>query len=1029
MGRARMVAVAIGSCLAMAMATAPAVASSLQAQKPQAPAGSGAAASSWDLSATSSAGNYRPTFVGNGYMGLRVPAAGMGYSAQPVETQAQVAGFYAYPSNPYPQDYRASIPVWSTLDFSAGGGTYGQLPQPTGCTYDNVCQAEDATLSGGTSVATNHAGYTGSGFVQGYGQTGASTSFTVTGVPSAGQYAVAFRYANYPAGSGNPGGCLPRTLSVYVNGQDAATATMADTGSWDSWAIWQSGLTLAAGTNTIALTQDPDDCGSVNIDYLTTSSLGAPLPVPQSAASGTVTKYRQTLDMHRGVLTTTAAWVSPSGDTTDLTYRVFADRAREHVGVVQLTLTPHWSGQASVLDALDGSGAHLTTEVTKQYEPANGSISETVRTVGRGLTASESSRLRLSGIQATSQDETAASIPQSIGHQVGFQVTSGHTYQITKYVGVATSQDAADPLAAAQADAGQAAGAGYASLLAGDTASWAKLWAARIDVAGDPALQAQVRASTFYLLESTRQGSQWSLSPTGLSSNDYGGWVFWDADTWMYPALLAQYPGLAEGMDAYRQARLGAAEQLAQDRGNQGAQYPWQSGLTGADNITMSEIHVTADVALAQWQYYEATGDRQWLASKAWPVLQGIATFYANVASQDPSGGYDISGIVPPDEYHPNVTDDAYTNVSGAMALQIATDAARILGKPADSKWGIVAKGLVSSVPYNAQQGIYEEYQGYDGSTIKQADVAMLEYPWQFPMPASVAQADLNYYAPRTDIGGPAMTDAINSIDTADLNTPGCASYTYLRRSADAFMQPPFDQFSEYRGGGGAFTFTTGIGGFLQEFLYGFTGFRWNPGKVILNPVLPPQLHGMTVSDLSWQGRRFTVAIGSQTTTVTLSSGAALPVEVGGRSRTLSPQASMVVPTGRPDLTATSDVARCQPVTASSADLSYPAAGAVDGSTATSWLPATLPANLDVDLGGVRSISAVQVSYGQTGCTSCSAWASKDGQTWTKVAEVSGSASSTQTVSFPAVTARYLRLAVDAGSGVSTPYVEELSAS
>ena len=79
-----------------------------------------------------------------------------------------------------------------------------------------------------------------------------------------------------------------------------------------------------------------------------------------------------------------------------------------------------------------------------------------------------------------------------------------------------------------------------------------------------------------------------------------------------------------------------------------------------------------------------------------------------------------------------------------------------------------------------------------------------------------VAQANLDYYVGRSDLGGPSMTDAIHAIDTAELGTPGCASYTFLKRSVDPFMRAPFDQFSETRGGGG-FTFTTGAGGFLRK--------------------------------------------------------------------------------------------------------------------------------------------------------------------------------------------------------------------
>jgi trehalose/maltose hydrolase-like predicted phosphorylase len=984
-------------------------------------ASTAAHSSGWDLSTTSATDDF-PTFVGNGYMGLRVPDAGMGYSAQPVETQAQVAGFYADPDN---QEDRAALPVWSTLDFTAGGGTYGQVPQQTACTYDVVCEADDATLTGGTSIATNNGGYDGNGFIQGYQQTGASATFTVPDVPSAGVYDVAFRYANYPAGSGEPGVCLPRTLDAYVNGQDVATETFADTGAWSSWDILQTDLTLTAGTNTIALTQNAADCGNVNINYLAVSAQGAPVPTPPPPpASGQVTSYRQTLDMYTGVLTTKVTWMSPAGTVTDLTYRVFTDRAREHVGVVQVAITPHWSGQASVLDALDGSDAAQTTQAAKSYDPSTQSISETVQTVGRNLTASEASRLRLSGAPVESQQEAAATISQSVGDQASFNVVSGHTYRVTKYVGVTTSQDSANPLTAAQADAAQAAGIGYRDLIAENDASWARLWTARITIPDDPSLQSEVRASAFYLLESTRSGSDWSLSPGGLSSNDYGGWVFWDADTWMYPALLAQYPDVAQGVTTYRQQRLGAAEQLAQSRGNQGAQYPWESGLTGADNITFSEIHVTADVALAQWQYYEATGDRQWLATKAWPVLQGIATFYTHIATPDASGGYDIDGVVAPDEYATNVDNDAYTNVSGATALQIAAQAAKILKEPANPQWSTVAQGLMKTVPYNSQAGIDEEYDGYAGATIKQADVTMLQYPWNFPMPASVAQANLNYYAPLTDLGGPSMSDAINAIDTAKLGTPGCASYTFLQRSAGAYMQAPFDQFSEYRGGGGAFTFTTGAGGFLQEFLYGFTGLQLNQDAVSVDPILPPQLPGLELTQLAWHGRTFNLTIGPKITTVTLTSGAALPLKVGDRpTQTVRTHGALSFPTRRPDLSPTSDVARCQRVTATSADASFPADAAVDGSPATSWQPTAAGASLTVDLGTTKTIDRIEVDSATGATTPYSVEVSRNGTTWQQAGTVAAGSNPSSDLPLSSVHARWVRYT--AGAGV-TPEVSSL---
>jgi trehalose/maltose hydrolase-like predicted phosphorylase len=340
-------------------------------------------------------------------------------------------------------------------------------------------------------------------------------------------------------------------------------------------------------------------------------------------------------------------------------------------------------------------------------------------------------------------------------------------------------------------------------------------------------LATEVNASEFYLWSSTRRGSDWSISPAGLSSNGYDGHIFWDAETWMHPSLLAQHPALAGGMDRYRFERLQAARQHARNTGYRGARFPWESALDGTEQIPppvsvnsegLYEMHITADIALAQWQYFLATGNRRWLRQHGWPVLAGAARFWASKAVRGSDGHFHIRHVTGPDEENPNVTDEAYTNVAAATSLRIATRAAHVLGKVAPARWQRIAGKLV--LLYDKKLGIHPEYRGYYGQLVKQADVTMLQYPWGRAMPARVAQRDLNYYVPRSDPNGPSMSDAINEIDTAALGSPGCASYVYTERSIQPFMRDVFDQFSETNTGG-AFTFMTGIGGFLQEFLYG----------------------------------------------------------------------------------------------------------------------------------------------------------------------------------------------------------------
>ncbi len=88
------------------------------------------------------------------------------------------------------------------------------------------------------------------------------------------------------------------------------------------------------------------------------------------------------------------------------------------------------------------------------------------------------------------------------------------------------------------------------------------------------------------------------------------------------------------------------------------------------------------------------------------------------------------------------------------------------------------------------------------------------------------------------------MTDSVHSIVHAELGDVEKA-FEYTRRSVEPFVRPPFEQFAEARTGG-AFTFLTGHGGFLQEFLYGYSGLRLRADRIALAPILPVELECIT---------------------------------------------------------------------------------------------------------------------------------------------------------------------------------------
>jgi hypothetical protein len=311
-------------------------------------------------------------------------------------------------------------------------------------------------------------------------------------------------------------------------------------------------------------------------------------------------------------------------------------------------------------------------------------------------------------------------------------------------------------------------------------------------------------------------------------------------------------------------------------------------------------------------------------------------------------------------------------------------------------------------------------------------------------MPARVARNDIDYYVPRTDPGGPSMSDAVSEIDSSALAIPGCSSFVFTERSYQPFIRDTFDQFSETRTGG-AVTFMTGIGGFLQEFLYGYSGMRFGAHAVTLRPSVTGQFGGVILRGVSWQGRVFTVAIHRGSTTVTLDSGPALPLSTPAGRRIVRAMRPITVPTARPDLAPTSDRVRCGAARADSAAPGAPALAAIDGSSATDWQPAALPATLTLPVHGAAPIGSAILQWGGQWpvapkpnvhpapgpvivrrATRYTLLASRDGRHWRVLASVTRAGAAVDRITFAPVRARWVRLRIAAGAKGRPPLLQEL---
>jgi protein-glucosylgalactosylhydroxylysine glucosidase len=406
------------------------------------------------------------------------------------------------------------------------------------------------------------------------------------------------------------------------------------------------------------------------------------------------------------------------------------------------------------------------------------------------------------------------------------------------------------------------------TLLQEHIAAWSKLWNSGIELTGNrPDAAIAINASLFAILSSVRDDWEYGLAPGGLT-NYYSGHSFWDTETWMYPALLLLHPNTARSLIAYRFNRLDGAYAKAKTYSPPyaGAMFPWESAFTGQETCPLwadtglREQHISADIALAVWQYWLVTLDVAWLRSVAYPILSGVADFFVSrVTLNQTDDGHlvaHIYDVIPPDEYVSHGNDSVYTNFAAASALRFAVDAASILGYPVNRTYSDVADALV--ILFDADLNIHPEYKEYTGEVIKQADVVLLHYPWGMEMTEDVRKSDLDYYAQRSDENGPAMTWGMHSIGFKDLQLLDEAA-VFFNRSFQDNTHAPFNVWSETPSGN-AGNFITGAGGFLQTLVHGYAGLRVQTAQLLIgNPICPENADFLRVRGVNYLGSRFSV--------------------------------------------------------------------------------------------------------------------------------------------------------------------------
>lgn len=569
-----------------------------------------------------------------------------------------------------------------------------------------------------------------------------------------------------------------------------------------------------------------------------------------------IKNWKQTIDMQEATHTT--SFIVPK--KADISYSICALRNMPYCGLINVkikALAPLSLQAINHMEVPNDDYASSTTRFRTQFD---GVIRmDVLQTTGSSLFNNQQ-------VSASSafiiEDKTLIPVYNEETKQSSIQkeLKKGETFSFSLVGSICSTRDFIDPRNESEREAIHATQEGTARLMAAHNRLWDELWKGNIYIEGDDDAQRAVRFALFNLYSFCREGSRLSVSPMGLSSQGYNGHVFWDTEVWMYPPMLLLNRGIAESMINYRFDRLESAKKKAMTYGYKGAMFPWESDDAGQEATPTFalcgsfEHHITADIALACWNYYNLTHDKQWLITQGYPLMKAAANFWISRCEQNPDKSYSIRNVVGANEYAIGVDDNAFTNASVRRSLDATYKAAQLCGETPSSDWIKVKEHIrIHSFP----DGVTREHENYNGEMIKQADVNLLGYPLGIITDPAILKKDLEYYSKKIDPKhGPAMSFAIFCVQYARLGDADKA-YETFKRCYQPNLRPPFGVLAETAVSDNPY-FATGAGGLLQAVINGFCGLHISEEGIKQVPsVLPKHWKKLTVTGVGVDNKTY----------------------------------------------------------------------------------------------------------------------------------------------------------------------------
>lgn len=656
--------------------------------------------------------------------------------------------------------------------------------------------------------------------------------------------------------------------------------------------------------------------------------------VPFNLEKGTIQSYDRSLNLKEAELTRRIVWTSEENVSYELVFRRFISMDQKHTIAQRVEITP-LDKQADIA-VTSGINAQVSNSGVQHFKEGekrfyDKKIMQLIQTTTESdidfvFNSAHTFKLDNEPVEA---DGIILMERRKIFYAFNsISVSPNQTLVIEKISNVYTSRDrdieensSLDELKAySKKTLEDACQLGYNQLFEAHKNAWQKdVWElSPIMIESENAYdQLAIRFAQYHLAVFTpAHDNRMNVGAKGLSGEGYKGHTFWDTELFVLPYFTYSNPSVARSLLEYRYLTLPGAHKKAKENGYEGAMFPWESAwledgevtpVWGAADIVTGEAtkiwsgfieqHITSDIAFATWQYYQVTGDEDFMEKYGYELLLDTAKFWqSRLEWNEEKQEFHINNVIGPDEYKEHVDNNAFTNYTAHWTIKNAINYYHMLKeeKPEifarlNEKLGLdetyqkwvskvdkiylpqprqedlvipqddtyLSKQIIDLTKYKNQENVGSMFKDYNLTQVneiqvsKQADIMVMFYLLEDLFSQEVKKANWEYYEPKT-LHDSSLSLSTHCVLASDMKDSELA-YKLFGQACNIDLGPNM-KTSDHG------IHAASLGGIWQCVVNGFGGVRMLNGKLRIQPALPEKWNELQFP-IYWKGDRLDVTV------------------------------------------------------------------------------------------------------------------------------------------------------------------------